>query len=92
MRQLIEFILFVSLLSWRYKLFLFLEFGKLSYEFIIKHSQPSFDKVIPPSFLELGFSSLVSIYSELCELGNPPPIIDANHLQADPEVRDCCNN
>ncbi|KAF6145226.1 hypothetical protein GIB67_041421 [Kingdonia uniflora] len=47
---------------------------------------PSFDKVVPPSFLELGLSGLVSIYSELCELGPPPPIIDASDLQQDPEA------
>uniref|UniRef100_A0A1D1YC77 Branched-chain-amino-acid aminotransferase-like protein 2 n=1 Tax=Anthurium amnicola TaxID=1678845 RepID=A0A1D1YC77_9ARAE len=46
---------------------------------------PSFDKVAPPSFLELGLANLVSIYCELCELGNPPPIIDAEDLQKDPE-------
>ncbi|CAA6663569.1 unnamed protein product [Spirodela intermedia] len=55
---------------------------------------PSFDKVIPPSFLELGFGSLVSIYCELCELGNPPPIIDADDLQGDPEgiLRGLCED
>lgn len=47
---------------------------------------PSFDKVVPPSFLELGLSSLVSIYSELCEAGNPPAIIDSAALQEDPEA------
>lgn len=48
--------------------------------------QPSFDKVVPPSFFELGIAELVSIYSELCELGSPPPVIDADDLQRDPEV------
>ncbi|XP_010278907.1 PREDICTED: branched-chain-amino-acid aminotransferase-like protein 1 isoform X2 [Nelumbo nucifera] len=47
---------------------------------------PSFDKVVPPSFLELGLADLVSIYSELCEFGRPPPIIDASELQQDPEA------
>ncbi|XP_077217724.1 branched-chain-amino-acid aminotransferase-like protein 1 isoform X2 [Tasmannia lanceolata] len=47
---------------------------------------PSFDKVIPTSFLELGLAGLVSIYSELCELGSPPPVIDAAELQEDPEA------
>lgn len=47
---------------------------------------PSFDKVVPPSFLELGLASLVSVYSELCELGNPPPVIDAAELRQDPEA------
>jgi hypothetical protein len=47
---------------------------------------PSFDKVVPPSFFELGIAELVSIYSELCELGSPPPVIDADDLQRDPEA------
>ncbi|MCL7048329.1 hypothetical protein MKW94_025745 [Papaver nudicaule] len=47
---------------------------------------PSFDKVVPPSFLELGLAELVSIYSELCDLGTVPPVIDAEDLQQDPEV------
>ncbi|KAM3240777.1 hypothetical protein ACQJBY_054048 [Aegilops geniculata] len=47
---------------------------------------PSFDKVVPPSFLELGVAELVAIYSELCELGSPPPVIDADDLQRDPEA------
>lgn len=50
------------------------------------HILPSFDKHVPPSFLELGLASLVSIYNEICELGSPPPIIDASDLQEDPEV------
>ena len=49
-------------------------------------SQPSYDKVIPATFSELGFSELVSVYNELKELGRPPPIIDAAELQKDPEV------
>lgn len=48
--------------------------------------QPSFDMVVPPSILELGLAELVSIYSELCELGTPPPVIDAADLQENPEV------
>ncbi|XP_006651399.2 branched-chain-amino-acid aminotransferase-like protein 1 [Oryza brachyantha] len=47
---------------------------------------PSFGKVVPPSFFELGIAELVSIYSELCELGSPPPVIDADDLLRDPEV------
>ncbi|KAK1370619.1 branched-chain-amino-acid aminotransferase-like protein 1 [Heracleum sosnowskyi] len=47
---------------------------------------PSFDKVAPPSFFELGLSSLISIYSELCEAGNPPAIINSAELQEDPEA------
>ncbi|CAL5387045.1 unnamed protein product [Camellia sinensis] len=48
---------------------------------------PSFDKVVPPSFLELGLGDLVSIYSNLCELGKPPAVIDASELQENPEAR-----
>ncbi|PON85496.1 Aminotransferase class IV [Trema orientale] len=47
---------------------------------------PSFDKVVPPSFLELGFGNLITIYSELSALGRPPPVIDAAELQENPEV------
>ncbi|CAN6289394.1 unnamed protein product [Urochloa humidicola] len=47
---------------------------------------PSFDKVVPPSFMELGIGELVSIYSELCGLGKPPPVIDADDLQREPEA------
>ncbi|AET02179.1 branched-chain-amino-acid aminotransferase-like protein, putative [Medicago truncatula] len=45
---------------------------------------PSFDKVVPPSFFELGLAELVSIYNELCENGKRPPVIDASELQKDP--------
>lgn len=48
--------------------------------------QPSFDKVVPPSFLELGLADLVSIYNELREMGRAPPVIDAADLKHDPEV------
>lgn len=53
----------------------------------------SFDKVVAPSFLELELASLVTIYGELCELGSPPPIIDALDLQRNPEgtLRCLCN-
>ncbi|KAK3014558.1 hypothetical protein RJ639_010172 [Escallonia herrerae] len=47
---------------------------------------PSFDKVVPPSFNELGLAGLASIYSELCESGKAPPVIDAAELQEDPEA------
>ncbi|KAG1331743.1 branched-chain-amino-acid aminotransferase-like protein 2 [Cocos nucifera] len=46
----------------------------------------SFNKVAAPSFLELGLGYLVSIYSELCELGNPPAIVDADDLQKDSQA------
>ncbi|KAI4369405.1 hypothetical protein MLD38_017847 [Melastoma candidum] len=47
---------------------------------------PSFDKVVPPSFLELGLAELVSIYFELCESGMRPTVIDATDLQHNPEA------
>ncbi|XVE62965.1 hypothetical protein DITRI_Ditri06bG0161700 [Diplodiscus trichospermus] len=47
---------------------------------------PSFDEVVPPLFLELGLGELVSIYSELCAMGKPPPVIDAVDLQQNPEA------
>jgi len=53
---------------------------------LIPYTQPSLDKVISPSFLELGIGELVSIYSELCEIGKAPPVIDADDLQQEPEV------
>ncbi|XP_019419837.1 PREDICTED: branched-chain-amino-acid aminotransferase-like protein 1 isoform X2 [Lupinus angustifolius] len=55
---------------------------------------PSFDKVVPPSFFELGLAELVSIYNELRELGKPPPVIDAAELQQDPEttLRGLCDD
>lgn len=55
---------------------------------------PSFDKVVPPTFLEVGLAALVTIYSELCDLGNPPAIIDAGELQRDPEgaLRGLCED
>lgn len=48
--------------------------------------QPSFEKVHPLSFAELGLGELVSIYSDLCQMGTPPAIVDADELQQDPEV------
>lgn len=47
---------------------------------------PSFGKVVRPSFMELGIAELVAIYTELCDLGSPPPVIDADDLQRDPEA------
>ena len=48
--------------------------------------QPSFDKVVPTSFLELGFAELIAIHGELSALGKPPPVIDATELRKNPEV------
>jgi hypothetical protein len=53
---------------------------------LIPYTQASLNKVISPSFLELGIGELVSIYSELCEIGKAPPVIDADDLQQEPEV------
>ncbi|XP_027353433.1 branched-chain-amino-acid aminotransferase-like protein 2 isoform X2 [Abrus precatorius] len=47
---------------------------------------PSFDKVVPPSFYELGLAELVCIYNELREIGKSPPVIDAADLQQNPEA------
>ncbi|MBA0783261.1 hypothetical protein Gotri_001008, partial [Gossypium trilobum] len=60
----------------------------------LKISGSSFEKVVPPSFLELGLGDLVSIYSELCALGKPPPVIDAADLQQNPEdtLRGLCKD
>ncbi|RHN80801.1 putative D-amino-acid transaminase [Medicago truncatula] len=54
----------------------------------------SFDKVVPPSFFELGLLELVQIYNELSEIGNPPPVIDAEELLKDPEatLRGLCDD
>jgi len=53
---------------------------------LIPYTQTSLNKVISPSFLELGIGELVSIYSELCEIEKAPPVIDADDLQQEPEV------
>ncbi|XP_047175447.1 branched-chain-amino-acid aminotransferase-like protein 2 [Vigna umbellata] len=55
---------------------------------------PSFDKVVPPSFYELGLAELVCIYNELREIGKAPPVIDAAELQQDPEatLRGLCDD
>ncbi|XP_050384078.1 branched-chain-amino-acid aminotransferase-like protein 1 [Argentina anserina] len=55
---------------------------------------PSFGKVVPPSLVELGFADLVSIYSELSQLGRPPLVIDAAELQEDAEgtLRGLCED
>lgn len=55
---------------------------------------PSFDKVVPPSFQELGFTELVGLYNELSALGKPPPIIDAAELRQNPEatLRSLCED
>ncbi|KAL0642796.1 hypothetical protein Bca4012_041086 [Brassica carinata] len=55
---------------------------------------PSFDKVIPLSFLDVGLADLVSIYSDLCQMGTPPLVIDADDLQRNPEatLRGLCDD
>lgn len=57
--------------------------------YVLLSLQPSFDKVVPPSFLELGLAELVSIYGELSDLGRAPPVIDSADLQQNPEVVNC---
>ncbi|KAJ4848630.1 hypothetical protein Tsubulata_036278 [Turnera subulata] len=46
---------------------------------------PSLGRFAPPSFDDLGLAELVSLYNDLCQLGRPPPVIDAADLQQDPE-------
>ncbi|KAH9603983.1 hypothetical protein KSS87_023586 [Heliosperma pusillum] len=55
---------------------------------------PSFNEVAPPTFLEVGLALLVTMYSELHDLGNPPAIVDAGELQRDPEgtLRGLCED
>ncbi|XP_013598707.1 PREDICTED: branched-chain-amino-acid aminotransferase-like protein 2 isoform X2 [Brassica oleracea var. oleracea] len=55
---------------------------------------PSFEKVHPLSFAELGLGELVSIYSDLCQMGTPPAIVDADEFQQDPEgtLRGLCSD
>ncbi|KAJ4848628.1 hypothetical protein Tsubulata_036276 [Turnera subulata] len=50
---------------------------------------PSLGRVAPPSFLEIGLTELVTVYNDLCQLGRPPPVIDAADLQQNPEVSVC---
>lgn len=49
-------------------------------------SQESYDKIIPPSFIDLGYHNLVVIYSDLSGHGNTPHVIDTESLHEDPEV------
>eukprot|EP00252_Welwitschia_mirabilis_P002716 TRINITY_DN12674_c0_g1_i2.p1 TRINITY_DN12674_c0_g1~~TRINITY_DN12674_c0_g1_i2.p1 ORF type:complete len:468 (+),score=102.15 TRINITY_DN12674_c0_g1_i2:507-1910(+) len=49
------------------------------------HVLPSYEKVITPSSFEMDLSILVTIYNELCELGQPPVIVDSEDLQKDPK-------
>ncbi|KAK6915543.1 hypothetical protein RJ641_020660, partial [Dillenia turbinata] len=69
-----------------YANFLWLTGVQRPYRDEVLSKMPSFDKVVPPSILELGLAELVSIFIELSELGRPPPIIDAADLQRDPEA------
>ncbi|CAE6125907.1 unnamed protein product [Arabidopsis arenosa] len=52
----------------------------------IEEIPPSSAKVHLPSFLELGLGELVLICSNLCEMGTPPAVFDADQLQLDPEM------
>ncbi|PIN14070.1 D-amino-acid transaminase [Handroanthus impetiginosus] len=45
----------------------------------------SYDKVLPPLFVDLGYDCLVYIYNELSDEGKPPPVIDSDQLRQDPE-------
>ncbi|KAH6814839.1 D-aminoacid aminotransferase-like PLP-dependent enzymes superfamily protein [Perilla frutescens var. frutescens] len=46
----------------------------------------SYDKVISPSLADLGYDSMVSIYSDLCSRGQAPLVIDSDLLREDPEA------
>lgn len=54
----------------------------------------SYDKVIHPSLVGLGYDIMVSIYSELCDRGESPSIIDSDLLREDPEptLRGLCDD
>lgn len=54
----------------------------------------SYDKVIPPSLIDLGYDVMVSIYSELCDRGESPIIIDSDLLREDPKatLRGLCDD
>ncbi|KAI3445167.1 hypothetical protein Pfo_001832 [Paulownia fortunei] len=54
----------------------------------------SYDKVLPPLFIDLGYATLVSIYGELCDEGKSPPVIDSDLLREDPEatLRGLCDD
>ncbi|KAJ0014210.1 hypothetical protein Pint_19977 [Pistacia integerrima] len=57
---------------------------------ICNHLASLFD----PSVKELGLTDLLAVYSELCELGKTPVIIDAADLRQDPEatLRSLCED
>ncbi|KAI3448761.1 hypothetical protein Pfo_005426 [Paulownia fortunei] len=54
----------------------------------------SYDKIIPPSLTDLGYNSMVSIYSDLCGQGKTPPVVDSDLLREDPEatLRGLCDD
>ncbi|GFP93225.1 branched-chain-amino-acid aminotransferase-like protein 2 [Phtheirospermum japonicum] len=54
----------------------------------------SYDKVVPPSLTDMGYNSMASIYSELCDRGLTPPVIDTDLLREDPEatLRGLCDD
>ncbi|KAK6121496.1 hypothetical protein DH2020_044756 [Rehmannia glutinosa] len=54
----------------------------------------SYDKVVPPSLTDLGYNSMVSIYSDLCARGLNPPVVDSDLLRKDPEptLRGLCDD
>ncbi|KAL6514889.1 hypothetical protein OROGR_020468 [Orobanche gracilis] len=54
----------------------------------------SYDKIVAPSLTDLGYHSMVSIYSQLCARGVPPPVVDSDLLREDPEatLHGLCND
>ncbi|KAL8028707.1 hypothetical protein ABFS82_14G175100 [Erythranthe guttata] len=54
----------------------------------------SYDKETPPSLSDLGYDSLVSIFSDLHSRGNTPYVIDSDLLREDPKatLRGLCDD
>ncbi|XP_051146463.1 branched-chain-amino-acid aminotransferase-like protein 1 [Andrographis paniculata] len=54
----------------------------------------SYDKVIPPFFMDMGYDIMLSIYTQLSDEGRPPPVIDSDLLRGDPEgtLRGLCDD
>ncbi|GER46299.1 amino acid aminotransferase family protein [Striga asiatica] len=46
----------------------------------------SYEKVVPPLLIDLGYDRMVSIYSELSSRGVKPPVIDSDLLGENPEA------
>ncbi|XP_012830616.1 PREDICTED: branched-chain-amino-acid aminotransferase-like protein 1 [Erythranthe guttata] len=64
------------------------------YWHVLHVSQTSYDKETPPSLSDLGYDSLVSIFSDLHSRGNTPYVIDSDLLREDPKatLRGLCDD